>query len=39
VERISYDSGHLTLHERDNGPARDLVMAVADLFGESSPGK
>jgi hypothetical protein len=39
VERISYDSGRLTLHERSSGPARDLVMAAEDLFGESGPGK
>jgi hypothetical protein len=39
VERITYDSGHLTLHEQSSGPARDLVMAAEDLFGESVPGK
>jgi hypothetical protein len=32
VERITYDSGRLTLHERDSGPSRDLVMAAGDLF-------
>jgi len=39
VERITYDSGHLTLHEQSSGPARDLVMAAEDIFGESVPGK
>jgi len=39
VERISYDSGRLTLHEHAGGPARDLVMAAGHLFGESEPGR
>jgi len=39
VERVSYDSGRLTLHERGSGPPRDLSMAVGDLFGELAPGQ
>jgi len=39
VERITYDSGHLTLHERSSVPTRDLVIAAGDLFGESALGK
>ena len=39
VERITYASGRLTLHERSSGPARDLVMAAGDLFGESALGQ
>ena len=34
VARITYDSGHLTLHERAGRPPRELTMAVGDLFGE-----
>jgi hypothetical protein len=32
VDRITYESGHLTLHERASVPARDLSMAASDLF-------
>jgi hypothetical protein len=32
VDRITYDSGRLILRERSSGPARDLSMAVGDLF-------
>ena len=32
VERINYDSGRLTLHERPGGPSHDLIMVVGDLF-------
>ena len=31
VDRITYDSGRLTLHERASGPARDLSMPVGEL--------
>jgi hypothetical protein len=34
VERITYNSGRLTLHERSSVPARDLAMAAGDLFSE-----
>jgi len=32
VERVTYESGRLTLHERGTGPERDLSMATGDLF-------
>jgi len=32
VERITYQAGRLTLHERGTGPERDLAMTVGDLF-------
>jgi hypothetical protein len=32
VDRITYASGRLTLHERSSGPAHDLVMTSGDLF-------
>jgi hypothetical protein len=34
VERITYESGRLTLHERGAGPERDLVMTADDLFAD-----
>jgi hypothetical protein len=34
VERITYEAGRLTLHERGAGPERDLAMAVGDLFAD-----
>jgi hypothetical protein len=34
VERITYQAGRLTLHERGAGPERDLVMATGDLFAD-----
>ncbi|MBZ5593303.1 MAG: hypothetical protein LAP39_13760 [Acidobacteriia bacterium] len=37
VERITYDSGHLILHERGSGPDRDLRMEAGGLFNESAP--
>jgi hypothetical protein len=32
VEKITYQAGRLTLHERGTGPERDLAMTVGDLF-------
>src|SRR5579864_3918982 len=34
VDRITYESGLLTLHERASVSGRDLVMAAGDLFAE-----
>jgi hypothetical protein len=35
VERITYDSGRLTLHERGRASARDLTVEAGDAFSES----
>jgi hypothetical protein len=34
VERITYQAGRLTLHERGTGPERDLTMQVDRLFAD-----
>lgn len=34
VERITYEAGRLTLHERGAGPERDLAMTTGDLFAD-----
>jgi hypothetical protein len=34
VERITYEAGQLTLHERGAGPERDLTMSAGDLFAD-----
>jgi hypothetical protein len=34
IERITYEPGRLTLHERGAGPERDLVMTTGDLFAD-----
>ena len=34
VERITYEGGRLTLHERGAGTERDLNMTTGDLFAE-----
>jgi hypothetical protein len=39
VERITYDSGRLTLHERGARPERDLTIEAGELFGDSVPRK
>jgi hypothetical protein len=37
VERITYASGRLILHERGAGPDRDLSMNAGDVFNEENP--
>ena len=34
VERITYEAGRLTLHERGAGPERDLAMTAGELFAD-----
>jgi len=34
VERITYEAGRLTIHERGAGPERDLTMSAGDLFSD-----
>ena len=34
VERMTYEAGRLTLHERGAGPERDLSMTTGELFAD-----